>query len=181
MLWVSQMARAEKLFDADVQIDPFVPKIVAWLRDSIAKGKAAKIIGITDDEPDFDTAKSDVQREKFNAMIGDIKKTGVIVMPGRKVVMNDFDEEVCKALLVMWFCNEIKELNDEKIKIPNPPRTIVCPLTSERITIRPSTIPWGKKLTRVFVEWLYATGAMAGAKWSESGLAAYESYREAQQ
>lgn len=175
------MARAEKIVEAEIQVENFGKSIVGWLKAAISKGKAVKVLAITDDEPDFDTAKSDGQREKLHAMIGDIKKTGVIVMPGRKVVMNDFDDEVCKALLVMWFCNEIKELNDEKIKIPNPPRTIVCPLTGERITIRPSTIPWGKKLTRVFVEWLYATGVMAGTKWSEKGLAAYESYREAQQ
>jgi len=172
------MARAEKIIDGDVQIEPFAAKLTEWLRKAIKLGAVRIVAENTDGEEE---PKSDGQREKFHAMIGDIKKTGVIVMPGRKVVMNDFDDEVCKALLVMWFCNEIKELNDEKIKIPNPPRTIVCPLTSERITIRPSTIPWGKKLTRVFVEWLYATGDMAGAKWSEAGLAAYESYREAQQ
>jgi hypothetical protein len=175
------MARAEKVLDAIIQLGPFFPKVVSWVISQMEKGKAVKIITLTDDEPDFDIAKSDGQREKFHAMISDIKKTGVIVMPGRKVVMNDYDGDVCKALLVMWFCNEIKQLNDEKIKIPNPPKTIVCPLTSEQITIRPSTIPWGKKLTRVFVEWLYATGAMAGVKWSEKAIEAYESYREAQQ
>jgi hypothetical protein len=175
------MARAEKLIDADVQVDPFMPKLAAWIRDAIKKGKAAKVIGLTDDEPDFDTAKSDVQREKFHAMIGDIHKTGIITIPGRRIVMSNYTPEKCKALLVMWFCNEIKELNDEKIKIPNPPESFDCPLTGETITIRPSTIKWGKKLTCIFVDWLYATGSMAGTKWSEKGLEAYESYREAQQ
>jgi hypothetical protein len=175
------MAKAEKILDGDIQVEPFMPKLAAWLKTAIAKGRAVKVLAITDDDPDFDTEKSDIQREKFHAMIGDIKKTGVIVMPGRKVVMNDYDEKICKAFLVMWFCNEIKELNDEKIKIPNPPKTITCPLTGERITIRPSTIPWGKKLTRIFVEWLYATGSMAGVKWSETAIEAYQSYREARQ
>jgi hypothetical protein len=172
------MARAEKLFDADVQIDPFVPKLTAWIRDSIAKGKAAKIIGITDDEPDFDTAKSDGQREKFHAMIGDINKTGVIVMPGRRVVLSDYDPEQCKALLVMWFANE-KAAMGEALK--RAPMHFTCPITGEQITIRPSTIQWGKKLTCEFVEYLYATGAMTNTVWSEKALEAYQSYREAQQ
>lgn len=175
------MARAEKLVEADIQIENFGKNIVGWLRSAVAKGKAIKVTAITDDEPDFDKPKSDIQREKFHAMIGDIQKTGVIVMPGRKVVMSHYSLEKCKALLVMWFCNEIKQLNDEKIKIPNPPESFDCPLTGETITIRPSTTRWGKKLTCVFVEWLYATGAMAGVKWSEEALQAYQSYREAQQ
>jgi len=138
-------------------------------------------MAVTDDESDFDPPKSDVQREKFHAMIGDIQKTGVIVMLGRKIVLKNYSPERCKAMLVMWFCNEIKELNDEKIKIPNPPESFDCPITGETITIRPSTTKWGKKLTRVFVEWLYATGSMASVKWGEEALAAYQSYKEAQQ
>ncbi len=175
------MARAEKIIEADVQIDPFVVKLIAWGRTAIAKGKSFKVFAVTDDEPDFDPPKSDIQREKFHAMIGDIQETGVIVMPGRKIILKNYSPEKCKAMLVMWFCNEIKELNDEKIKIPNPPQSFDCPLTGETITIRPSTIKWGKKLTRVFVEWLYATGAMAGVKWSEEAIEAYQSYKEAQQ
>lgn len=175
------MAKAEKILDGDIQVDPFMPKLTGWTKTAIAKGRAVKIIAVTDDDPDFDTQKSDVQREKFHAMIGDINKTGVIVMPGRRVVLSNYSADECKALLVIWFCNEIKELNDEKIKIPKPPKTIDCPLTGEKITIRPSTIEWGKKLTRIFVEWLYATGSMAGVKWSESAIVEYESYREAQQ
>ena len=43
---------------------------------------------VTDDEQDYDTQKSDIQREKFHAMIGDIQKTGVIVLPFKKIIMN---------------------------------------------------------------------------------------------
>ena len=154
-----------------------VNKAINWLDGAFVKilgaGKVPYFeIGIESDEP-----KSDGQREKFHAMIGDIKKTGVIVIPGRRIVMNDYDNEQCKALLVMWFTNEVAGTD---IAIPNQPRHFLCPITGENITIRPSTIKWGKKLTCAFTEWLYATGSMANVKWSEAGLAAYESYREAQ-
>lgn len=172
------MARAEKLVEADVQIDPFGERFVAWLRAAVTKGRSVKVTAVTDDEPDFDPPKSDIQREKFHAMIGDIKKTGVITIPGRRIVMNDYDNEQCKALLVMWFTNEVK---DSDISIPNPPRHFRCPITGENITIRPSTIKWGKKLTCAFVEWLYATGSMANVRWSEPALKAYNEYKEAQQ
>jgi hypothetical protein len=171
------MARAEKIIDGEVQIEPFAAKLTEWLRKAIKLGAVRIVAENTDGEEE---PKSDIQREKFHAMIGDIHKTGVIHIPGRRIVMSNYTPEKCKALLVMWFCNEIKELNDEKIKIPNPPETFDCPLTGETITIRPSTIKWGKKLTCVFVDWLYATGSMAGVRWSEKGLEAYQSYREAQ-
>lgn len=174
------MAKAKKLIEADIQIDGFIDSIRSWLKKAIAAGKPAEVSAITTDDPDYEERKSDVQREKFHAMIGDINKTGVIVLPGRKIVMSKYSAEKCKAMLVMWFCNEIKELNDEKLKIPNPPESFDCPLTGETITIRPSTIKWGKKLTSAFVEWLYATGAMANVKWSEKALEAYHEYREAQ-
>lgn len=154
-----------------------VNKALNWLDGAFVKilgaGKIPYVeIGIDSGEP-----KSDIQREKFHAMIGDIKKTGVIVIPGRRIVMNDYDNEQCKALLVMWFTNEVEGTD---IVIPNPPRHFLCPITGENITIRPSTTKWGKKLTCAFVEWLYATGAMAGVKWSEPALKAYAEYREAQ-
>ena len=153
-----------------------VNKALNWLDGAFVKilgaGKVPYVeVGIESDEP-----KSDGQREKFHSMIGDIKKTGVIQIPGRRIIMNDYDNEQCKALLVMWFTNEVKGTD---IEIPNPPRHFLCPITGENITIRPSTTKWGKKLTCAFVEWLYATGAMAGVKWSEPALKAYEEYREA--
>jgi hypothetical protein len=175
------MARASKIIDGEIQIDPFMATLAAWISRAISGGESVKVSAITDKDPDYDAPKSDIQREKFHAMIGDIQKTGIITIPGRRIVMANYTPEKCKALLVMWFCNEIKELNDEKIKIPNPPESFDCPLTGETITIRPSTTKWGKKLTCVFVDWLYATGSMAGVRWSEKGLEAYELYREAQQ
>jgi len=169
------MARAEKIIDGDVQIEPFAAKLTEWLRKAIKLGAVRIVAENTDGEEE---PKSDIQREKFHAMIGDINKTGVIVMPGRRVVLSDYDPEQCKALLVMWFANE-KAAMGEALK--KPPRHFTCPLTGEEITIRPSTIQWGKKLTCEFVEYLYATGAMTNTVWSEKALEAYESYREAQQ
>lgn len=155
-----------------------INKALNWLDGAFVKILAAGKVPYVEIGIELDEPKSDIQREKFHAMIGDIKKTGVIVIPGRRIVMNDYDNEQCKALLVMWFVNEVK---GSEITIPNPPRHFKCPITGENITIRPSTIKWGKKLTCAFVEWLYATGAMAGVKWSEKALEAYQSYREAQQ
>ena len=92
--------------------------------------------------------------------------------------MNKYNNDQCKALLVMWFVNELLEAGE---KIPNPPENFLCPITGENITIRPSTKEWGKKLTSKFVLWLYATGDMAGVTWSEPSIAEYQSYKEAQQ
>lgn len=171
------MAKAQKIIDAEIQIDPFIKNLSGWLMGANQKGRSVSVVAITDDEPEFQEPKSDQLREKFHAMIGDIKKTGVIQIPGRRIVMNDYDNDQCKALLVMWFTNEVKGTD---IEIPNPPRHFLCPITGENITIRPSTTKWGKKLTCAFVEWLYATGAMANVTWSEPALAAYAEYREAQ-
>lgn len=171
------MARASKIIDGEIQIDPFMATLAAWISRALSGGEAVKISAITDKDPEFDPPKSEIQREKFHAMIGDIQKTGVIVMPGRKVLMSQYSLEKCKALLVMWFANEMRDMGTP---IPNPPENFECPLTGESITIRPSTTKWGKKLTCIFVEWLYATGAMAGVIWSEKAIEAYNSYREAQ-
>lgn len=165
------MARALKIIEAEIQIDNFCDNLRVWLRSAIANKKVTKVSAVTEDEPDFEIQKSEGQREKFHAMIGDIKKTGVITIPGRRIVMNDYDNEQCKALLVMWFTNEVEGTD---IAIPNPPRHFMCPITGENITIRPSTIKWGKKLTCAFTEWLYATGALAGVSWSEESLKYYE-------
>jgi len=154
------MARAEKLIEADIQIEGFANNITGWLKVALSKGKAVKVLAVTDDEEDFDFEKSDIQRKKFHSMIADIQRMGVITIPGRKIIMRKYNLEQCKALLVMWFVNEINELNDPGIKIPNPPEYFDCPITGQTITIRPSTTKWGKKLTCVFVDFLYATGPL---------------------
>jgi hypothetical protein len=168
-----------------------VTKAVNWLDGAFCKiiesGKSASFIVGTEEEIReimfiFDGAqseeKTDLQREKFHAMIGDVQKTGVIVLPGRKIILSQYTPEKVKALLVVWFVNEKKELGQFS-DIPNPPETFDCPITGESITIRPSTIKWGKKLTSEFIEFIYATGALAGVKWSEKALECYQEYRQA--
>lgn len=170
------MARANKIIDADIQIDPFIEKLTGWLTQAIKRGSVS-VTAITSDEEDFDTGKSSVQNARFHAMIGDINKTGVIVIPGRRIVMSDYDSDQCKALLVMWFAAEKEQLGEP---LPKPPRSFIDPISGQSISIRPSTTTWGKKLTCQFTEFLYATGAMADVKWSEPALKAYAEYKEAQ-
>lgn len=170
------MARANKIIDADVQIDIFTNNLNGWLKTANSRGRSISVTAITDDEPDFDTDKSSTQNARFHAMIGDINKTGVITIPGRRIVMSDYDADQCKALLVMWFAAEKEQLGEP---LPNPPRSFIDPISGQSISIRPSTTTWGKKLTCQFVEFLYATGAMSDTKWSEPALKEYEQYREA--
>ena len=169
------MAKAEKVLEGAVQIEAFVGSLSGWLQKAIKIG-AVRVTAQNVD--DVEEPKSDPQRGKFHAMIGDIQKTGVILMPGRKVRMSDYDTDRAKALLVMWFANEKAEIGEP---LKKPPQTFLDPISGQSITIRPSTAQWGKKLTCEFVEFLYATGTMAGVKWSEVALQEYSSYREAQQ
>lgn len=169
------MARAEKIIDGEIQIEAFMPKLAEWLRKAIKLG-AVKIIA--QNESEIEQPKSDNQREKFHAMIGDIQATGVLVIPSKRIVFSRYDKEQCKALLVMWFANEKSEMGEP---IPNPPQNFLCPITGENISIRPSTTKWGKRLTCEFVEWLYSIGAMSNTVWSEKAIEAYQSYKEAQQ
>src|SRR5690606_617523 len=120
------MAKASKIIDSQIQIEPFLATLGGWLERALSGGEAVKITAITDNDPEFDPPKSDIQREKFHAMIGDINKTAVISIPGRKIVMSNYDAEQCKALLVMWFANEKADMGDP---VPNPPRHFLCPIT----------------------------------------------------
>lgn len=152
-----------------------VNRLLNWVDGSVCKALESGPVEIELRRPE--APKSDNQREKFHAMIGDINRTGIISIPGRKIVMSDYDPEQCKALLVMWFANEKEQMGDPLAK---PPRNFTDPLTGQQISIRPSTVQWGKKLTCEFVEWLYSMGIMACVKWSEPAMKEYEGYREAQ-
>lgn len=114
---------------------------------------------------------------KLHAMIADIQAQGVISMPGRRVKLSDYDTDALKALLVIWFANE-REMNGEPLT--KAPRSIICPVTGERVSIRPSTAEWGQRDACDFVEFLYSVGNDAGVRWSEPALKAYEYMREAQ-
>lgn len=125
-----------------------------------------------------DASRTGAQNSKSHAMYEDIRKMAVIALPGRRIVMADYDSAEAKALLVMWFANE-RALEGRPLS--KPPRTVMCPITGENITVRPSTAEdFGKRDTAEFVEWLYATGTQAGVNWSEPAMKEYQSYREAQ-
>lgn len=119
--------------------------------------------------------KSSSQNRKFHAMINDINKQAVFYVPGKRIVMSDYDSDQAKALLVMWFANEREAIGEP---LPKPPRNFLCPVTGQQISIRPSTVEWKKSDTASFVEFLYMTGTMGKVKWSEPALKEYESWSQ---
>lgn len=153
-----------------------VNKLLNWVDGNVCKALDGGPVEVVLRRPD--PPKSDIQREKFHAMIGDINKTGIIRLPGKVIDFSKYDKHQCKALLVNWFANEKAEMGDP---LPKPPRSFPDPITGQMISIRPSTRDWGKKLTCEFVEWLYYTGSFASVVWSEPALKEYETYRESQQ
>lgn len=161
-----------KTVESREQVNP----CLNWLDAGMCKGLETGPVAVTLGRPD--TARTGPQNSKQHAMYEDIRKMAVIPLPGRRIVMADYDSAEAKALLVMWFANE-RALEGRPLS--KPPRTVMCPVTGENITVRPSTAEdFGKRDTAEFVEWLYATGTQAGVKWSEPAIKEYESYREAQ-
>lgn len=152
-----------------------VNRALNWLDGMICKGLESGTVEVTIGRPA--PVRSGEANKKLHAMIGDIHEQAVIAIPGRRIVMLDYDIEQCKALLVIWFANERAIAGDPLAK---PPRNFRCPITGENISIRPSTTEWSKRDTGEFIEFLYATGSAAGVKWSEKALECYQSYREAQ-
>ncbi len=124
----------------------------------------------------YEPERSIPQNSKFHAIIGDIHKYAVLKIPGQRIVMRDYGDEECKALLVVWFA---KEREQEGRPLKKSLRTVVCPLSGANITIRPSTADdFSRKDTAEFIEWLYATGSNAGVRWSDAAMKEYEVYRE---
>lgn len=147
-----------------------------WADPLILKALEGGPVQMTLGRPE--AARTGPQNAKSHAMYEDIRKMAVIPLPGKRIVMADYDPAEAKALLVMWFANE-RELEGRPLS--KPPRTVLCPITGQNITVRPSTAEdFGKRDTAEFVEWLYATGTQAGVKWSEPAMKEYQSYREAQ-
>jgi NinB protein len=169
-----------------------VTKAVNWLDGAFCKiiesGKAASFIVGTEEEmklvhkafmdmlADELTDKRTIpQNDKIHCMFADMK-SGVIKMIGKRVVLADYQPDELKALLVMWFANEMELMGTPLAK---PPKTIIDPISGQLISIRPSTKDFGKKVMSDFVEWLYALGAESGVKWSEKALECYQEYRQA--
>lgn len=161
------MTRITKIIDGEVQVEPFLTQ----LRSKIIKGLETGSVGVDLYRPDEqEEEKSDTQRCKFHAMIGDINKRCIIRAPSIRVDMSSYTYAQCKALLVVWFFDELLL---EGREIPHAPSHFINPMTGREITERPSTTKWGKKLTAEFVEYLYATGAIGGTVWSEPALKEY--------
>lgn len=155
--------------------DEDIPRMIRWVHASLNAGIEGGPVAVDIYRPESN--RSGIQNAKFHAMFADIQKTGVISMPGKRVVMADYDIDAVKALCVVWFANE-RELAGEPLK--KPPRTITCPMTGQPITVRPSTTDFNKADTIEFIEFLYSLGADAGVRWSEPSLKSFEQYREAQ-
>lgn len=152
-----------------------INKALNWadgdLLNIISGGNSAYIeIGVYD-------PKSSQQNAKYHAMIGDIHKSAVFRLPGRMIVLRDYDIDEVKALLIVWFAKEM-EITGKKLK--KPQRVVIDPFTGENITVRPSSIDFEKEEANNFIEFLYATGSESGVKWSEPAMKEWKSYREAQ-
>lgn len=147
---------------------------VNWVDAMTMKGLERGPVEITLGRPE--KGRTSPQNSRYHAMMGDIRKQAVITMPGRRIVLADYDADECKALLVIWFANE-REIQGDPLS--KPPRTVMCPITGQSISIRPSTKDWGKKDASDFMEFLFALGADTGVQWSEPALKEYENYREA--
>ena len=132
------------------------------------------ILGYGEDEAE----RTVIQNSRFHAMISDIAKQAVFKTPVLTVTMSDYDIDAVKALLVRWFEQECAQLGEP---LRHGSRVVVDPFTGEQITIRPSTTKFLKVETINFIEWLYATGAAGGVKWSEPAMKEYANYKEAQQ
>lgn len=145
---------------------------INWADTNTLKALATGPVQWTLGRPE--AARTGPQNSKSHAMYEDIRKMAVISLPGRRIVMADYDPAEAKALLVVWFANE-RALEGRPLS--KPPRTVLCPITGQNITVRPSTAEdFGKRDTAEFVEWLYATGTQSGVQWSEPAMKEYEEY-----
>ncbi len=133
------------------------------------------MVGYDDETQDAEEERTDLQRSKTHAMIGDIAKQAIFKTPGVTVVMSDYDIDEAKALIVRWFERECAQLGEP---LRHGSRIVIDPFSGEHITIRASTTKFLKKETINFTEWLYMTGADGNVKWSEPALKEYETYRQ---
>lgn len=152
-----------------------INKALNWLDTTLCKALEAGPVAFDLYRPE--DPRNNIQSSKFHAMVSDLQKQAVIKMPGRRIVLAEYDLEAVKALLVIWYANERALMGEPLAK---PPRSIICPVTGERISIRPSTAKWSKKDASGFVEFLYCLGVDTEVRWSEPAIQAYNEYRESQ-
>lgn len=161
-----------RLIDSHIQIQSALLAADELIRRGLPGGSVDLVVRRHEE------VRSSPQSNKSHAMYADIKRDAVIKIIGKRIVMNDYTIDEVKALLVVWFANE-RALEGRPLK--KPPRTVVCPLTGENITIRPSTAEdFSKADTIEYIEFLYSIGSDSGVKWSEQALKEYSTYKQAQ-
>ncbi|MGB2336252.1 MAG: hypothetical protein ACPH5V_03000 [Alcanivorax sp.] len=133
-----------------------------WLQAMIPKGLAAGAVLVTLGRP----TRSQIQNEKFHAMIGDIHKQ----------CFRGYSDEGIKAALVNQFALEM-EANGEPLT--HPGEQVWDWVNQVAVYVRPSTTEFTKKECAAFIEFLYATGTDLGVTWNEKALAVYAEYKEA--
>ena len=152
-----------------------LPRLIDWVSRCCQQGLQGGPIAVDVYRPEV--MRDSVDNAKFHAIMSDIHRQAVISMPGRRVVMSVYDFEAAKTLLVMWYAKE-RELNGEPLS--KPPRSIIDPMTGDRVQIRPSTTKWSKNDSSQFVHFLHALGDECGVMWGDPAMKEYEQYRESQ-
>lgn len=170
------MPSIKKLIPTPSHIDIAMKWFDAQATKILNNGKIPFLVVGYDDESEED--RTLLQNSRSHAMIGDIAKQAVFKTPGLTVKMSSYDIDEAKALLVVWFERECIQMLEP---LRHGSRVVIDPFSGEQITIRASTTKFLKKENINFIEWLFATGADGGVRWSEPALKEYESYKEAQQ
>jgi hypothetical protein len=143
-----------------------IPVIEARIKNGLAGGKPVQLeLG----RPSRNT----LSNRKLHAMLGDIRKHAVIELDGAKIPLSCYEPEVCKAFLVRWFDIEMKE-NGEPLRKAG--RSVVDPITGDKMYVRPSTTDFSQSECCAFIEWLYAWGTCRGVIFSDPAMAVYEEY-----
>jgi len=133
-----------------------------WVAAMVGRGLDAGPVLVTLGRP----ARSQIQNEKFHAMISDIHHQG----------FRAYSAEGMKAVLVNQFALEMAE---QGTPLTHPGETVWDWKHQSPVYVRPTTTKFTKSECAAFIEWLYATGTELGVTWSEKALAVYAEYREA--
>lgn len=139
-----------------------VPAVLGWAQAMVGQALGAGPVLVTLGRP----SRSQIQNEKFHAMIGDIHRQ----------CFRGYSADGVKAVLVNQFAIEMAEQGEP---LSNPGEKVWDWKSQEPVYVRPSTTKFTKRECSNFIEFLFATGTELGVEWSERALKAYESYREA--
>lgn len=139
-----------------------IPMLVGWLQAMIPKGLPGGAVLVSLGRQ----SRTQIQNEKFHAMIGDIHSQ----------CFRGYTKAGMKAVLVNQFALEMAE-NGEPLS--HPGEQAWDWVNQCAVYVRPSTTEFTKKECAAFIEFLYATGSELDVKWSERALSVYEEYRQA--